>query len=144
MSKFSKLFKITTLVVLLCLLCAPIAVHAEAQATIWTDKPDYRPEETVAIFGSGFQANAAVSVGVTRPDSHIDVLDAIADDSGNFVTEYQLDGITGTYTITATDGTNTATATFTDAGGPDIPTVSYDDATYTITVQIKDTRMRRI
>ncbi len=28
-------------------------IHATGGATIWTDKPDYSPEETVTIFGSG-------------------------------------------------------------------------------------------
>jgi len=41
----------------------------------------------------------------------------------------------GTYTVTATDGINTATTTFTDPLGI---TVSYNATTYTITVEIND------
>ena len=38
-------------------------------------------------------------------------------DAGSFTAAYQLDGISGMYTLTASDGTSTATATFTDATG---------------------------
>jgi len=84
-------------------------------ATIWTDKPDYSSGETVTIFGSGFNASAVVTVTIERPDGTIDTVYAVADDVGSFTCTYQLDGIVGTYTVTATDGTNTATTTFTDA-----------------------------
>jgi len=87
--------------------------HA-AGATIWTDKPDYCPEETVTISGSGFLASASVTVTITRPDSTIDTIYALTDDSGAFSCTYQLNGITGTYNVVATDEANTATATFTD------------------------------
>lgn len=90
-------------------------------ARIWTDKTDYAPEETVTIYGEGFQGN--VTITVIRPDGTInDPQNGImgnwavnADENGTFETTYQLDGITGKYTVTATDGTNTATTTFTDA-----------------------------
>jgi uncharacterized repeat protein (TIGR02543 family) len=83
-------------------------------AVVWTDKEDYAPEETVTIFGSGFLPNAQVTVSVTRPDSHVDTIYAVTDEYDNFTCTYQLDGIEGVYTVTATDGTNTATTTFTD------------------------------
>jgi hypothetical protein len=59
---------------------------------------------------------------VVRPDGSINDLEKgivgewtiEADENGNFETTYQLDGIVGTYRITATDGINTATTTFTD------------------------------
>ena len=88
-----------------------------ADASIWTDKADYSPEETVTIFGSGFLANAEVTVTVTRPDGSVNppAWTVTSDESGNFETAYLLDGILGTYTVVATDGTNTATTTFTDA-----------------------------
>ena len=91
-------------------------VNADGTATIKTDKTDYSPEETVTIFGSGFLANAEVTVTVTRPDGNVNPpsLAVTSDESGNFETAYLLDGITGTYTVTATDGINTATAIFTD------------------------------
>jgi len=83
-------------------------------ASIWTDKPDYSPGETVTIFGSGFNALANVTVNVERPDGTIDTVYAVTDDAGNFTCAYSVQLMTGTYTVTATDGTNTATTTFTD------------------------------
>jgi len=90
------------------------SVRAEGTATIWTDKADYSPGETVTIYGSGFVADACVTITVTRPDSSMDTWSVTADSSGAFTTTYLLDGITGTYLVTATDGTNTATTTFAD------------------------------
>jgi len=87
--------------------------HA-AEATIWTDKGDYAYYETVTIFGSGFEALANVTVTIVRPDKTSDGVYAVTDDTGSFTCTYQLNGIAGTYTVTATDGTNTATTTFTE------------------------------
>jgi hypothetical protein len=42
-------------------------------------------------------------------------LDDTTDDAGGFTAVYQLDGITGTYTVNATDGVSSVTMTFTDA-----------------------------
>ena len=85
------------------------------EALVWTDKEDYSPEETVTIYGSGFNPEATVNITVTRPDGNTNEWAVTSDSSGSFTTTYLLDGITGTYTVTATDGTNTATTTFTDA-----------------------------
>jgi hypothetical protein len=102
---------------MLMLLTASIAtsVKAEGTAQIWTDKADYTPEETVTIFGSGFVANATITGTVTRPNGMADSWTATSDVAGNFVATYQLDGIVGIYTVTATDGINMATTTFKDA-----------------------------
>jgi hypothetical protein len=83
-------------------------------AWVSTDKQDYSPEETVIISGGGFNALANVTVTVQRPDGSIDTVYALAGYDGDFVCKYQLDGIVGTYTVTATDGTNEASTTFTD------------------------------
>jgi uncharacterized repeat protein (TIGR02543 family) len=101
---------------MLILLAAFMIPYARAEtATIWTDKTDYTPSETVTIFGSGFLVNSVIDVQVTRPDSTVDSWNNVTSDAaGNFTTTYQLDGITGVYTVVATDGTNTATTTFTD------------------------------
>jgi hypothetical protein len=98
-------------------LALPMAtpVMADTGASIWTDKPDYCPEETVTIFGSGFNALADVTVTVERPDASVDTVGAVSDEAGSFTCTYQLDGIEGTYTVTATDGTNEASTEFTDA-----------------------------
>ena len=94
------------------------------EPSVWTDKADYAPEETVTICGAGFVPYSTVTVSLTRPDGHIDQWSVAADEFGGFTTTYQLDGITGTYTVTATDGTNTAATAFTD--GPKV-TVQWSD-----------------
>src|SRR5512136_1364893 len=40
---------------------------AESTPSVWTDKVDYAPEETVVIQGSGFEAGLELLVRVTRP-----------------------------------------------------------------------------
>lgn len=125
-------------------LALPMATPALADtgAEIWTDKEDYAPGEMVTIFGSGFNTSADVNVTIERPDGIVDAVDALTDDSGSFTCTYQLDGIEGTYTVTVTDGTNTATTRFTDS--PKVVSVSVTptsqsvvqgtDAGYTVTV----------
>src|SRR5438034_1169074 len=93
---------------------APLA-RATGDATIWTDKADYHPEEVVTIFGSGFAGDSAVSVSVTRPNGQVDSWTTTSNLTGDFETSYQLDGIVGVYVVDATDGVSTATTTFTDA-----------------------------
>jgi len=109
--------KIVTMLVISLLVLSMIFVVPliHAGATIWTDKADYSPGEVPIISGSGFLSNAAVTVTITRPDSTVDTISALTDEYGAFSCSYELDGITGTYTVTATDGTNTATTTFTDS-----------------------------
>ena len=68
---------------------------AHAQASIWTDKDDYSPEETVTIFGTGFLPYSLVQVSLTRPDSNVDSWNTTSDAAGNFTTTYLLDGILG-------------------------------------------------
>jgi hypothetical protein len=117
-------------------------VKAET-TTMWTDKQDYSPEETVTIYGKDFVPDTMITIILTRPDGHIDTWAAYSDSSAQFTTTYLLDGITGTYTVTATDGTNTATTTFTDS--PKVgfvtvgsqspnPVMAGNNATYTVTV----------
>src|SRR5437867_7477586 len=93
------------------------APNARAAASISTDKPDYSPEEVVTIAGSGFVANGNVDMNVTRPNGVTDSWSVASDGGGAFTTTYQLDGITGNYTVNASDGTNSATTSFTDAAG---------------------------
>src|SRR2546428_8674494 len=84
-------------------------------AAITTDKADYHPEETVFINGTAFLAGSTVTLEVTRPNGDSSSWNVSADDSGTFSTTYQLDGIQGVYYVVASDGTNTATTTFTDS-----------------------------
>ena len=84
-------------------------------AAIWTDLPNYAPGDTPTIYGSGFKSNASITVSVTRPDDSVNTWFVISGDFGNFTTTYALDGITGTYTVTATDSSGqTAQTTFAD------------------------------
>lgn len=94
---------------------SPIAVRASGDG-VWisTDKQDYSPEQTVIISGGGFSPSAQILVTVERPDGRVDAIYTVADDAGNFSCTYQLDGITGTYSVEASDGESTATVTFTD------------------------------
>jgi len=108
----------TLLGIILCLAllftATPLLVGQASTPVIWTDKTDYQPGDTVTIYGSGFLANAPITVSVTRPDFTVDSWTATSDSDGKFTTAYPLDGILGTYTVTASDGTNTASTTFTD------------------------------
>jgi uncharacterized repeat protein (TIGR01451 family) len=90
------------------------ASHVHGSATVWTDKPNYGYWETVIISGSGFKLNTNIVLTITRPDSVVDTRSTTSDSSGNFICSYVLDGIIGTYTVAATDGTNTASKTFTE------------------------------
>jgi len=90
-----------------------------------TDKADYAPEETVIITGTGFAPNAVYVIEVVRPDGSIVLGDGsfapgsdsvISDASGSFTYNYILDGIQGTYNVSAIgqDGNVVATTAFTD------------------------------
>jgi hypothetical protein len=115
--KLSQMLLLLTVLMLSAMLILA-SVKAEGTATIWTDKADYSPGETVTIYGSGFIADASVTITVTRPDNSTNECSVTSDSSGGFTTTYVLDGIEGLYTIVATDGTNTATTTFTDTKRP--------------------------
>ena len=93
---------------------AEMETTASNQPAVWTDKEDYLPGDTSTISGSGFNANAEITVSVTRPDGIVNTWSTISNDLGSFTTTYALDGIRGTYAVTATDGTNAASTTFTD------------------------------
>jgi hypothetical protein len=105
-----------------------LPLHVYATATVWTDKADYTPGETVIISGSGFLSDTVVMITISRPDSTVDTVGATTGEFGAFSCSYQLDGIIGTYMVTATDGTNMATTTFTDAS------LSYSPDTVSLTI----------
>ncbi|MFX1414336.1 MAG: hypothetical protein ACFFA2_10965, partial [Promethearchaeota archaeon] len=83
-------------------------------AVIWTDKEDYSPGEIVTIYGSGFKPKSLITLTIERPDETDVLLYAFTDDLGDFQRYYNLNGVAGLYKVTATDGTNSATTTFTD------------------------------
>ena len=101
-------------------LVAIVALPVSSQAQIWTGdeqgntRTDFEPEENVYIRGSGFNPNAQINVSVMRPDNTDNAWYIYGDSGGGFETSYQLDGITGTYTVVATDGTNATSTTFED------------------------------
>jgi hypothetical protein len=101
---------------ILILSTAVMGVSADT-AMIWTDKEDYSPGETVTISGSGFNANAEITITIVQPNGTVDTITANSDDNGSFNAYYVIDNDdpVGLYTVTATDGTNTASTTFTDA-----------------------------
>jgi len=82
--------------------------------SVTTDKSDYSPGETVIITGLGF-IPGSINLTIVRPDSSVNHYTPTANSSGIFVYNYQLDGILGTYSVYANDGTNYETVTFTDA-----------------------------
>jgi len=109
-----KLLSIVVIVLIIFSMVFVTPLATAVGARIWTDKEDYALGETVSIFGSDFNALAEVTITIKRPNSIIDTVYAVTNGVGSFSCTYQLDGIAGTYTVTATDGTNTATTTFTD------------------------------
>ncbi|UCF08400.1 MAG: DUF11 domain-containing protein, partial [Thermoplasmata archaeon] len=89
--------------------------------TIWTDKEDYFPEETVIIYGENFTAYDFIEVKITRPDGAVEYANTYADEYGSFTTEYLLNGITGEYLVEATDEHGLyAFTTFTDGKPPEL------------------------
>jgi hypothetical protein len=102
---------------ILILSTAVMGVSADT-AMIWTDKEDYSPGEIVTIYGSGFNANAEITITIVQPNGTVDTItDVDSDDNGSFIAYYVIDNDdpVGLYTVTATDGNNTASTTFTDA-----------------------------
>ena len=91
------------------------SVTNSGNAKIWTDQADYSPGDTPTIYGSGFLSNASVTVTVLRPEGTQNSWGTTSDSTGTFTTTYATDGlVSGTFTVTVTDGANTATTTFTD------------------------------
>jgi hypothetical protein len=118
---------------ILILSTAVMGVSADT-ASIWTDKEDYSPGETVTIYGSGFNPNAEIRITIVQPNGTEVIITANSDDNGSFENnDYVIDNDdpVGTYTVTATDGTNTARTTFTDA--PKVGSVSVSPTSVTVT-----------
>jgi len=80
--------------------------HLDGQA-------DYSSGSVVRILGTGFNAAARITLTVTNPDSMVLEWTVLSNSTGGFTATYRLDGLLGSYSVAATDGTNTATATFT-------------------------------
>ena len=76
--------------------------------------------DVAIITGTGFTPNTTVTLSVTNPLGVVVSWSVVSDENGGFTTSYIVDGVLGTNTLVATDGTNTATTTFED------PTVNID------------------
>jgi len=99
-------------------LVGTLIAAAVALGAVTTDQSAYLPGSTVHITGDGMAADAAVAITIDRPDGVTDTGETTADADGTFTYAYALPGedspVYGTYFVTATDGTNTYTTTFTD------------------------------
>ena len=111
---------------------APIFAN-ESVTILWTtdssgtDKTDFEPGDIVYIHGTGFNPTSRIDISVTRPDfvqescnvdfCNIRFLNGLQTSGaeGEFVYQYDLNGIVGEYNVLASDGTNSAQTTFTDA-----------------------------
>jgi hypothetical protein len=83
------LLALTATLMLLALCISQVSAMMVADggsASIWTDKEDYSPEQTVAIFGAGFVPNAQIIVSVTRPNGWIDNWYIFSDSDGGLDT----------------------------------------------------------
>ncbi len=80
-----------------------------AAPTVTTDKPDYRPGETVIVSGDGFASSTNYDVPIIRPDGtivkgggapFIPGWDTVTSDaSGDFTYNYKLNGVEGLYEV---------------------------------------------
>jgi hypothetical protein len=84
-------------------------------AAITTNKTKYAVGETMVISGTGFAANATITVSILRPDRVTDVRTTTSNASGAFSLSYTPPPIPGRYKITATDGSATANTAATEA-----------------------------
>jgi hypothetical protein len=130
----------------LLLLAVLVLTPAAMAASLSTDQEDYAPWEIVTISGSGFIPSWDITVSLEWPDGYLDVLNATTDGYGCFTYDYPKEKYEGTYTVTATDGINTATTTFTDSPGisiqrdtPNAASVSLSTGvSQSFTVHVKD------
>ena len=104
--------------------CMAVLAEDGSSPTVTTDKLSYTPEETVQISGSGFAANADLTVSVTRPGPTTDSAAVTTDDIGDFQYDYVLDGIEGSYLVEVLDGAGTVLAW-----------TVFDDAKYSLNFQ---------
>jgi hypothetical protein len=117
------------LVLLACLVLA-WTVSAATQATITTDAKHYSVGATININGTGFTPHALISLSVLTPSHNTEIVPGVTTDTeGTFTAEYTpVDQEPGRYTITATDGANTAITATTEADSIGFNKGVYDKA----------------
>ena len=125
------------------IIAAMPSVLAEGPPMVVTDKEDYSPEETVTVFGTGFESNIAYDIVVVRPDGSVVRGDGsftpgfdsmTSGPDGAFVYYYILDGIAGSYTVNVYrspynpvgGGVPVASTTFSDCAGT-LKVFKYED-----------------
>jgi len=79
---------------------------------VWSDQKEYDPSATASLFGYGFNAFSPITITIVRPDSVEDTVETSTDEFGYFSTQYLLDGLHGTFNVTATDGVHVAKTSF--------------------------------
>jgi len=84
---------------------------------VTTNASDYAASETPVITVSYLAPNSQTTVTITAPDGTVTDMVATTDTNGNATITYAPEGglLKGEYNVTATDGTTTVTAVFTDA-----------------------------
>jgi len=121
MKNLNKNIKLSLVLLLFTMLALTPAANA---AQISTDQEDYGPDEIVYITGTGFNINSVITVTIVGPEEWgTDQFDSLSfpwwvywsfTEPDRFDIGYLKVKCLGEFTVTATDGTNTATTTFTD------------------------------
>jgi len=96
-------------------LSMPLGTAGYTTPIVWSNKKEYDPSETARLYGYGFKVLSQINITILRPDLVKDTVQTLTDEFGYFACQYLLDGIHGTFTVTATDGANVATTTFDNA-----------------------------
>jgi hypothetical protein len=109
---------VVVIIVIVGLILPLLLAAGDAEYTtplIWSNKKQYDPSETAYLYGYGFKPSAQITITIARPDLVEDTVLTSTDEFGYFSCQYLLDGIHGTFNVTATDGVNVATTTFDNA-----------------------------
>ncbi len=95
------------------------SINPDGSATLTTDKADYAPTDTAIITGTGFVPNETYTLTIRSSDPPATSASSqiTADENGEFVYAYQLDGIYRPYyeVIVTLDAAEVARTTFTDS-----------------------------
>ena len=90
--------------------------------TLSTDKPDYMPEDTVLVSGSGYEAGETILIRIVKPNGSIEEDFLVVNSDGSVSYSYNLvNGMMATYLVQVIDPeTNEALSqcSFTDYDGP--------------------------
>jgi hypothetical protein len=114
-NSYANRMKKQTVLALIALMVAAMVIPA-ALAELTTNQSDYAPTDPVVLTGSGFLPNTQVDLALTGPEGFTPYTwSVMSDENGCFQTTYSGGLMEGTFTLEATDGTNTQITTFTDS-----------------------------